>query len=63
MDELYTNGRVRNVGEVVSVECLLDMLLLLHDECSESTQRREKNFSAFVEVSKCDCMLHKRPVS
>ncbi|XP_062523629.1 serine/threonine-protein kinase MRCK alpha-like [Corticium candelabrum] len=50
LDELYTNGRARNVNEVVSIECLLDMLLLLHEECCESTQRRERNFSEFVSL-------------
>ena len=56
LDELYTGGRVRNVEEVASVECLLDILLLLHEECGQSTQRRERNFSEFLELSKYVCM-------
>jgi hypothetical protein len=57
LDRLYTGGRVRNIEEVASVECLLDILLLLHDECGQSTQRRERNFSEFVELSKYVCVL------
>ena len=36
----------------MSIETLHDLLLLLHDECAESTLCREKNFADFVETRK-----------
>lgn len=35
-----------------SVETLLDVLLLLYDECCNSTLRRDKNVSEFIELGK-----------
>lgn len=35
-----------------SVETLLDVLLLLYDECCNSTLRRDKNVSGFIEHGK-----------
>lgn len=35
-----------------SVETLLDVLLLLYDECCNSTLRRDKNVSEFIEQGK-----------
>ena len=35
-----------------SVETLLDVLLLLYDECCNSTLRRDKNVSEFIEHGK-----------
>lgn len=35
-----------------STEALLDILLLLYDECCNSTLRRDKNVSEFIEHGK-----------
>lgn len=35
-----------------STETLLDILLLLYDECCNSTLRRDKNISEFIENGK-----------
>lgn len=35
-----------------SVETLLDVLVLLYDECCNSTLRRDKNVSEFIENGK-----------
>lgn len=37
-------------GKVISVETLLDALLLLYDECSNSSLRREKTVSDFINI-------------
>lgn len=37
-------------GKAISVETLLDALLLLYDECSNSSLRREKTVSDFIKI-------------
>ena len=49
LERLYLQGVVGNEGRVLSVESLLDILVVLYDECCSSTLRREKNVSEFVE--------------
>ncbi|XP_065831916.1 serine/threonine-protein kinase MRCK beta-like, partial [Oscarella lobularis] len=49
LERLYLSGCVQSSG-AVSIETLHDLLLLLHDECAESTLCREKNFADFVET-------------
>jgi hypothetical protein len=39
-------------GKIVSVETLLDVLVILYDECSNSSLRREKTVSDFLEICK-----------
>ncbi|XP_011291826.2 serine/threonine-protein kinase Genghis Khan isoform X6 [Musca domestica] len=39
-------------GKAISVETLLDALLLLYDECSNSSLRREKTVSDFIKIAK-----------
>lgn len=43
-------------GKIVSIETLLDALVILYDECSNSSLRREKTVSDFLEL----CKLHTR---
>lgn len=38
-------------GQKVSVETLLDVLIVLYDECQNSSLRREKTVSEFIELS------------
>lgn len=44
-------------GKIISVESLLDAIVILYDECSTSSLRREKTVSDFVETSKIDSSL------
>lgn len=41
-----------NSGKIVSIETLLDALVILFDECSNSSLRREKTVSDFLELRK-----------
>ncbi|KAL9917053.1 serine/threonine-protein kinase Genghis Khan isoform X1 [Glossina fuscipes] len=47
-------------GKAISVETLLDALLLLYDECSNSSLRREKTVSDFIKIVKPVVSLVKR---
>lgn len=42
----------KNKGNALSIEWLQDALVVLYDECCNSTLRREKNISDFVEFGK-----------
>lgn len=55
LEQLYLNGVAKSSGLALSVETLLDVFLVLYDECSSSTLRREKNISEFVEFGKLIC--------
>lgn len=37
-------------GKPISIEALLDCLLVLYDECCNSSLRREKTVSEFIEL-------------
>lgn len=49
LERIYVNG---GHEEAFSIETLLDVLLVLFDECCNSTLRREKNISDFVEFAR-----------
>lgn len=40
-------------SKILSVESLLDCLIVLFDECQNSSLRREKTVSEFLELCKC----------
>ena len=49
LEGLYLGG-VQESGKLTfSVETLLDVLVVLYDECCNSTLRREKNVTDFVD--------------
>ncbi|XP_070576625.1 serine/threonine-protein kinase MRCK alpha-like isoform X2 [Ptychodera flava] len=52
LDRLYLHGVQESNGQALSLECLLDILVVLYDECCNSTLRREKCISDFVEWAK-----------
>lgn len=41
------------IGHTISIETLIDILLVLYDECCNSSLRREKTVSDFIEFGKC----------
>ncbi|XP_046364774.1 serine/threonine-protein kinase MRCK alpha-like isoform X1 [Haliotis rufescens] len=65
LEQLYLQGASASDGYTVSVETLLDVLVTLYDECTNSTLRKEKNISDFVEFAKPivskikTCRLHR----
>lgn len=44
-------------GRSLSIESLLDSLLVLYDECCGSSLRREKTVSDFIELCEYFCLL------
>lgn len=44
-------------GQKISVETLLDCLIVLYDECQNSSLRREKTVSEFIELSKLEVVV------
>lgn len=40
------------MGHTISIETLIDVLLVLYDECCNSSLRREKTVSDFIEFGK-----------
>ncbi|KAH9523079.1 Serine/threonine-protein kinase MRCK alpha, partial [Bulinus truncatus] len=52
LEEVYLKGVARSKGQAVSIETLLDALLVLYDECNSASLRREKNISEFVEFAR-----------
>ncbi|XP_069117855.1 serine/threonine-protein kinase MRCK alpha-like isoform X2 [Argopecten irradians] len=52
LGQLYVGGVQHSNGQALSLESLLDVLIVLYDECCSSTLRREKNISEFVEFAK-----------
>lgn len=60
LEQLFLNGVAKSKGLALSVETLLDVFLVLYDECSSSTLRREKNISDFVEFGKHTLELHQK---
>ncbi|XP_031622666.1 serine/threonine-protein kinase Genghis Khan isoform X2 [Contarinia nasturtii] len=52
-DEKCTNASLNvNPGKTLSVEALLDALIVLYDECCNSSLRREKTVNDFIELVK-----------
>lgn len=49
LEQLYLSGVQQSANQAFSIETLLDILIVLYDECCSSTLRREKSVSEFVE--------------
>lgn len=62
LDQLIISKKIETTLELniqqpqkVSVETLIDCLIVLYDECQNSSLRREKTVSEFIELSKQQC--------
>lgn len=51
LEEMVLGGGKQS--DWLSVETLLDLVIVLFDECSNSTLRKEKSFSGFIDRGKC----------
>jgi serine/threonine-protein kinase MRCK len=49
LEAIFLGGPIQAKGQCLSVESLLDVLLVLYDECCNSSLRREKTVSEFIE--------------
>ena len=49
LESLFLGGPIQGQGQCFSIETLLDVLLVLYDECCNSSLRREKTVSEFIE--------------
>lgn len=49
LEALFLGGPIQGQGKCFSIETLLDVLLVLYDECTNSSLRREKTVSEFIE--------------
>ncbi|XP_015923489.1 serine/threonine-protein kinase Genghis Khan isoform X7 [Parasteatoda tepidariorum] len=49
LEQMFLGGPIIANGKSFSIETLLDVLLVLYDECCNSTLRREKTVSTFIE--------------
>ncbi|XP_064087873.1 LOW QUALITY PROTEIN: serine/threonine-protein kinase Genghis Khan-like [Macrobrachium nipponense] len=52
LERLFLSGPVESSGQSYSMETLLDVLVVLYDECTNSSLRREKTVSDFIEYVK-----------
>lgn len=52
LEALFLGGPVQAKGQSFSIETLLDVLIVLYDECCNSSLRREKTVSDFIEFGK-----------
>ncbi|XP_050303766.1 serine/threonine-protein kinase Genghis Khan isoform X2 [Anthonomus grandis grandis] len=52
LESLYLSGPVAARGQAFSVESLIDLMLVLYDECCNSSLRKEKTVSDFLEYVK-----------
>ncbi|CAH0380687.1 unnamed protein product [Bemisia tabaci] len=52
LEALFLGGPIQGRGQCFSIETLLDILLVLYDECTNSSLRREKTVSEFIEFVK-----------
>lgn len=52
LEQLIVTGVQNNPGQILSIETLLDGLIVLYDECCSSTLRREKSITNFVDFGK-----------
>ncbi|KAK6622910.1 hypothetical protein RUM43_008761 [Polyplax serrata] len=52
LEALFLGGPIQGQGQCFSLETLLDILLVLYDECCNSSLRREKAVSDFIEFVK-----------
>lgn len=52
LEALFLGGPVQAKGQSFSIETLIDVLIVLYDECCNSSLRREKTVSDFIEFGK-----------
>ena len=54
LESLFVGGPVQGgrMGHSFSIETLIDILLVLYDECCNSSLRREKTVTDFIELGK-----------
>ncbi|XP_014668745.1 PREDICTED: serine/threonine-protein kinase MRCK alpha-like [Priapulus caudatus] len=52
LESMWLRGPRQHPGEVLSLETLMDILIVLYEECSHSSLRREKTLSQFAEIAK-----------
>lgn len=54
LERLFIGGSTQGgrASHIVSIETLIDVLLVLYDECCNSSLRREKTVSDFIEFGK-----------
>lgn len=52
LDQLFLGGPIRSSGLSLSIETLIDVLVVLYDECSSSSLRKEKTLSNFIQFGK-----------
>ncbi|XP_046676035.1 serine/threonine-protein kinase Genghis Khan isoform X4 [Homalodisca vitripennis] len=52
LEAIFLGGPIQGQGRCFSIETLLDILLILYDECCNSSLRREKTVSDFIEFVK-----------
>uniref|UniRef100_A0A1B6EEP2 non-specific serine/threonine protein kinase n=1 Tax=Clastoptera arizonana TaxID=38151 RepID=A0A1B6EEP2_9HEMI len=52
LEALFLGGPIQGQRQCFSIETLLDVLLVLYDECCNSSLRREKTVSDFIEFVK-----------
>ncbi|XP_050527294.1 serine/threonine-protein kinase Genghis Khan [Daktulosphaira vitifoliae] len=52
LESLFLGGPIQGQGQCFSIETLLDILLVLYDECNNSSLRREKTVLGFIEFVK-----------
>lgn len=49
LEAIFLGGPIQGQRKCFSIETLLDVLLVLFDECNNSSLRREKTVSDFIE--------------
>lgn len=56
LEALFSGGPVQGgrAGHTFSIETLIDILLVLYDECCNSSLRREKTVSDFIEFGELE---------
>ncbi|GFQ94894.1 hypothetical protein TNCT_217962 [Trichonephila clavata] len=52
LDSVFLSNCAKKDGKSISVETLVDALIVLYDECCNSSLRREKTVSSFIEYAK-----------
>lgn len=52
LDSVFLSNLSKKDGKSISVETLVDALIVLYDECCNSSLRREKTVSSFIEYAK-----------
>ncbi|GFT38862.1 hypothetical protein NPIL_243801, partial [Nephila pilipes] len=49
LDSVFLSNFSKKDGKSISVETLVDTLIVLYDECCNSSLRREKTVTSFIE--------------